>query len=147
MSFRRVSGSSPGDELQNARRRFMLMLLIMIGVCCVIMGVMTATLYQYEVRRQRALLQANAQSQARLIEAVARYDQAQAAAHSRQQWRRCVDVQKRWDRLQMRTRSIKGLVKPVNLHWENGLGSRLFLCCGTGWMLLLSRRPWHSARN
>ena len=81
MSFRRVSGSSPGDELQNARRRFMLMLLIMIGVCCVIMGVMTATLYQYEVRRQRALLQANAQSQARLIEAVARYDQAQAAAH------------------------------------------------------------------
>jgi PAS domain S-box-containing protein len=45
----------------------------MITVCAMAMTVMTVTLYRQDIQKQREMLQVTAQSQARLIEAVARY--------------------------------------------------------------------------
>ena len=56
------------------RRRFFFLALIMICACAMVMTVMTVILYHYEMKKQREKLQVTAQSQARLIEAVARYD-------------------------------------------------------------------------
>ena len=53
-------------------RRFLLLALIMVGACAAVMVVITVTLYRHEIREQRKMLQVTAQSQARLIESVAR---------------------------------------------------------------------------
>ena len=57
-----------------ARRSFFFLTLIMVGACATVMAVISVTLYRHEIRKQRELLQVTAQSQARLIEAIARYD-------------------------------------------------------------------------
>ena len=61
-------------ERMSGRRRFLFLALIMIAACAMVMVVMTAMLYRHEIQKQREMLQVTAQSQARLIEAVARYD-------------------------------------------------------------------------
>ena len=58
----------------SARRRFFVLALIMVAACAMVMAVMTVMLYRHEIRKQREMLQVTVQSQARLIEAVARYD-------------------------------------------------------------------------
>jgi signal transduction histidine kinase len=65
-------------EHMNARNRFLLLALIMVIACAMVMAVMTIILYRHEINQQRELLQVTARSQARLIEAVARYDAATA---------------------------------------------------------------------
>ena len=56
------------------RSRFMVLLMIMVSVCAIIILVMSLVLYRHEMHQQRQMLQVIAQSQARLIESVARYD-------------------------------------------------------------------------
>ena len=58
----------------SARRRFLLLTLIMVGACAMVMAVITIILYRHEINQQREMLQVTAKSQARLIEAVARFD-------------------------------------------------------------------------
>lgn len=58
----------------SARNRFFLLALIMVGACAMVMAVMTIILYRHEIKQQRELLQVTAQSQARLMEAIARHD-------------------------------------------------------------------------
>ncbi len=57
-----------------ARNRFLFLNLIMIGACAAVMSVMSVVLYRHEVQEKRDMLQVTVQSQARLIEAVARYE-------------------------------------------------------------------------
>jgi len=56
----------------NARARFWILALLMVGVCALVMVVMAIILYRHELSQQRELLQVTAQSQARLMEAIAR---------------------------------------------------------------------------
>lgn len=58
----------------SASQRILFLIFIMIGACTMVMMVMTIVLYQHKVQEQRQMLQVSAQSQARLIEAMARYD-------------------------------------------------------------------------
>jgi PAS domain S-box-containing protein len=62
------------DKPMNARRRFLFLSIIMVGACSIVMGIMTITLYRHEILKQREMLQVTAQSQARLIGAMARHD-------------------------------------------------------------------------
>ncbi len=73
---RRLSSRNGGRAARPiyARRSFLFLTLIMVVSCATVMAVITASLYRNEIREQRELLQATAQSQARLIEAIARYD-------------------------------------------------------------------------
>ena len=61
-------------EPMSDQRRFLLLALIMVGACAMVMAVMTVILYHHEVNQQRDMLQVTAQSQARLMEAIARHD-------------------------------------------------------------------------
>ncbi len=56
------------------RKRFLFLVLIMVGACAMVMAVITVMLYRHHIQEHRGYLQATARSQARLIEAVARYD-------------------------------------------------------------------------
>ena len=56
------------------RQRSLTLILIMAGVAISVGGVILAILYQVELSHERARLAATAQSQARLIEAVARHE-------------------------------------------------------------------------
>ena len=58
----------------STRKRFLALVLIMIAACTVGMAIMAIMLYRNSLMEYRGQLQATAQSQARLIEAVARYD-------------------------------------------------------------------------
>jgi len=58
----------------SARRRFLFLILIMVGACTMVMAVMTVMLYRHDVQQHREMLVVTAQSQARLIEACARYE-------------------------------------------------------------------------
>ncbi len=58
----------------SARKRFILLALIMIGACAMVMAVITVILYRHDIQVNREMLTVTAKSQARLIEAVARYD-------------------------------------------------------------------------
>lgn len=58
----------------SARNRFLLLAFIMVGACAMVMAVITVILYRHEIKQQRELLQVTAQSQARLMEAIARHD-------------------------------------------------------------------------
>ncbi len=69
-----LAGVKRASGRMSARGRILLLALIMAGACAVVMVVMTVILYRHEVREHREMLQVTAQSQARLIEAVARYD-------------------------------------------------------------------------
>ena len=69
-----LAGAQRASKPMSARKRFLFLALIMVGACAMVMVVMTVVLYRLEVREHREMLQVTAQSQARLIEAVARYD-------------------------------------------------------------------------
>ncbi len=56
------------------RSRFVLLLSIMVGISLITVSMMTLILYRFEFYQQEARLQETVQSQARLYEAVARYD-------------------------------------------------------------------------
>jgi PAS domain S-box-containing protein len=58
----------------SARSRFFILTVIMIGACAVVMAVVLAMLFRHEVTQQREMLQVTAQSQARLMESIARHD-------------------------------------------------------------------------
>ena len=64
----------PASQHMNARRRFLFLTLIMVVACAIIMTIMTIMLYRHDIVEYGQQLQTTAQSQARLIEAVARYD-------------------------------------------------------------------------
>ncbi len=68
------SGLPPVRTGVSARKRFLSLALVMVGVCSIAMTVMTTLLYQHNLREHGALLQTTAQSQARLMEAVARHN-------------------------------------------------------------------------
>jgi len=63
----------------SGRRRVLVLALIMIGACATVMLAMTVILYRHNVQEQGELLQITAQSQARLIEAIARHDLTEAS--------------------------------------------------------------------
>lgn len=67
-------------ERMSANRRFLILVLIMAAACALVMAVMSLMLYRNDLTQHREQLQVTAQSQARLIEAVARYDQRMATA-------------------------------------------------------------------
>jgi two-component system, cell cycle sensor histidine kinase and response regulator CckA len=56
------------------RKRFFVLALIMVGACALVAAIIMTVLYRHDIQEQRDMLQVTAQSQARLIEAVARYD-------------------------------------------------------------------------
>ncbi len=58
----------------SARKRFLVLVLIMIAACGVGMAIMTIMLYRHNFEDHREQLQTAVQSQARLIEAMARHD-------------------------------------------------------------------------
>ncbi len=69
-----VVGIVQVNESMSARRRFVILAFIMIVNCAVVMVIMMSVLYRHELDQQQQMLQSTARSQARLIEAVARYD-------------------------------------------------------------------------
>ncbi len=69
------SGANHSNKHMSARKRFLFLALIMVIVCAMVMAVITAILYRHEIKQQRELLQVTAKSHARLVEAVARYDE------------------------------------------------------------------------
>ena len=69
-----LAGAMRAGKPLSARKRFLFLALIMVGVCAMVMVVMTVVLYHQDVQEYRSMLQVIARSQARLIEAVARYD-------------------------------------------------------------------------
>lgn len=60
--------------LTSARKKFALLALLMVSTCFVAISVMTAMLYRHTVGQHEEHLRAAAESQARLIEAVARHE-------------------------------------------------------------------------
>ncbi len=62
----------------STRKKFLVLALIMIIACGVSLTIMTILLYRNNIEEHREQLQVTAQSQARLIEAVARYDSKMA---------------------------------------------------------------------
>lgn len=76
--YSRIMASAPQRRAPTAsaevRNRFIGLLLIMVVACAAVMGVMTVILYQNNLRQSLGHLQSHAQSQARLIEAMARHD-------------------------------------------------------------------------
>ncbi len=62
----------------SAQSRLALMAIIMVGVCVVVMTVMTTILYRHQLSGHRNMLRATAQSQARLIESIARNESKEA---------------------------------------------------------------------
>ncbi len=58
----------------NERNRLILLIFIMITVCLIVVGINTFTLYDTAFKEEQARLIETTQSQARLIEAVARFD-------------------------------------------------------------------------
>ncbi len=77
--MRLLAGANRPGKPIIARRRFVVLALIMIVACGVGMAIMTIMLYRHNIKEHREQLQATAQSQARLIEAVARYAAREAA--------------------------------------------------------------------
>ena len=69
-----LAGARRAGQPMNARKRFIFLTLIMVGACAMVMAVMTAMLYRHDIKAHRERLQATVQSQARLIEAMARHD-------------------------------------------------------------------------
>ena len=63
-----LKGSS---STANARKSFLYLSLIMILACTIVMGIITMILYDYELDKQKEMLQVTAQSQARLLESIA----------------------------------------------------------------------------
>ncbi len=72
-----VEAESTSNQM-SSRKRFFFMALIMVLACTMVMIVLTVILYRYEIQKYRELLHVSARSQARLIEAVGRYDQNKA---------------------------------------------------------------------
>ncbi len=62
----------------SARKRFLFLVLIMVGACAIAMTIMTVVLHRHEIQKQRQMMQAIAQSQARLIESIARQEARKA---------------------------------------------------------------------
>ncbi|MBL4848852.1 MAG: hypothetical protein JKY65_25295, partial [Planctomycetes bacterium] len=60
------------------RRRFLLLSLIMVAACLLAVGVVTTVLYRHELDEHREHLQHSARSQARLVDAIARFDRETA---------------------------------------------------------------------
>ncbi len=69
-----LASAKRSGKPMNVRKRFLFLTLIMVGACAMVMAVMTTMLYRHDINEHREHLQTTAQSQARLIEAVARYD-------------------------------------------------------------------------
>jgi signal transduction histidine kinase len=68
------AGAKSATKSLNARSRILLLALIMIGACTAVVAVTMTILYRNEIDDNKRRLQETAKSQARLIEAVARYD-------------------------------------------------------------------------
>ena len=62
------------DRRMSARTRILSLIFIMVAACTMVMAVITTVLYQHNLLQQQEMLQVTAQSQARLMEAIARYD-------------------------------------------------------------------------
>jgi PAS domain S-box-containing protein len=66
--------SVSSTKAMGVRKRFVFLATIMIVTCLLVMGVITFVLYRHEIQDKRKMLKVIAQTQAHLIESVARYD-------------------------------------------------------------------------
>jgi PAS domain S-box-containing protein len=69
-----LTGAGRTGKSMSPKKRLLFLILIMVGACAAVMGVMTIVLYRHHIQEHREMLQVTAQSQVRLIEAVARHD-------------------------------------------------------------------------
>jgi PAS domain S-box-containing protein len=77
-----LAGAKHMREHMSAQKRLLLLTLIMVVACAMVMTAMTVVLYRNAIREHRELLQVTTQSQARSIEAIARFDVKMAATLS-----------------------------------------------------------------
>ena len=68
------AGARHTSRRMNARKRLLLLTLIMVTACVIVLVIMMLMLYRSEIGERREMLKVSVQSQARLIESVARYD-------------------------------------------------------------------------
>jgi PAS domain S-box-containing protein len=76
---RLLAGAKRMREHMSARKRLLLLTLVMVVACATVMMVMTVVLYRNAIQEHQELLQVTAQSRARSIEAIARFDIKMAA--------------------------------------------------------------------